>query len=45
MDKIPMLQFSRRDALRLLGAGGGLAALAGVPLRADTQPAQGKAEG
>jgi hypothetical protein len=41
----PILQFSRRDALRLLGAGSGLAALGGLPLRADKQPAAGKIEG
>src|SRR5208283_4523268 len=45
MDTTPILQFSRRDALRLLGTGSLLAAGAGVPLRADARPAQAKAEG
>jgi hypothetical protein len=37
------LQFSRRDALRLLGAGGLLAAGGHLPLRAGVQPAKAKA--
>ena len=37
------MQFSRRDALRLLGAGGLLAAGGHLPLRAGVQPAKAKA--
>ncbi|MGA2146188.1 MAG: DUF1501 domain-containing protein [Bryobacteraceae bacterium] len=41
----PYLQFSRRDALRLLGAGSLLAAVPSVPLRGNAQAAQGKSDG
>jgi len=41
--KVPLLQFSRREALRVLGAGGLLAAADAFPLRAGAVPAKAKA--